>query len=291
MRQSLVKGPIQMLFSAFCFAVMAYFAKLASATIPGSEVVFFRFLLGVIVAIILAAFGRVDLKATRRDLLIARGVFGGSAIILYFMAIAGGSLTNSTVLNNTYPIFATLIAVLALKEKVPSSTWFSLIIAWVGVGFLIHPDFQQLFWPDLLGLASGVISGFAIVIVRELRKNGEPAWTVFFYLSLFGLVASFFFAIPEWVWPNPLAWWYLFATAVLGLVAQVTMTSAYKYCSASSGSILSMTTMVFAAFFGMVGLGETLTGPEALGALLIGVGGGLVAWLGNQDRDQKIKDK
>ncbi len=280
-----------MLFSAFCFAVMAYFAKLASATIPGSEVVFFRFLLGVVVAIILAAFGRVDLKATRRDLLIARGIFGGSAIILYFMAIAGGSLTNSTVLNNTYPIFATLIAVLVLKEKVPSSTWFSLIIAWVGVGFLIHPDFRHLFWPDLLGLASGVISGFAIVVVRELRKNGEPAWTVFFYLSLFGLVASLFFAIPEWVWPKPFAWWYLFATAALGLVAQVTMTSAYKYCSASSGSILSMTTMVFAALFGLVGLGETLSGPEALGAALIGVGGGLIAWLGNQDRNQKIKDQ
>ena len=288
MNTPFVKGPIQMLFSALCFAVMAYFAKLASANIPGSEVVFFRFLLGVVVALILAAIGRVDLRATRRELLVARGVFGGTAILLYFIAMDRGSMTNSTVLNDTYPIFVTMIAGFFLKERVSLLTWLCLAVAWVGVGLLIHPNLHHVYWPDILALLSGILSALAVLVVRQLRQNGESAWTVFFYLSLFGLLVSFFFAIPVWKWPDGRAGFFLTATALTGLIAQVTMTSAYKYCSASVGSILSMTTMVFAAVFGMAWLGEKLSAGEATGALLIALGGAAMAWLSNKEPETAV---
>jgi drug/metabolite transporter (DMT)-like permease len=284
---SLLKGPIQMLFSAFCFAVMAYFAKLASVNVPGPEVVFFRFLLGVVAAWFLAALGRVDLRTSRRDLLFARGIFGGTAILLYFIAMAKGSMTNSTVLNNTYPIFVTMIAAFFMKERVSVFTWLCLIVSWAGVGLLIHPDLHRIFWPDILALISGILSAFAVLVVRQLRQNGESAWTVFFYLSIFGLLVSLVFAIPVWQWPDATAWLFLLATAVTGLVAQITMTSAYKYCSAATGSILSMTTMVFAAVFGMAWLGEKLSTGEAMGAVLIALGGGAIAWMSNKEQTMK----
>ncbi len=288
MSPTIVKGPLQMIVSSFFFGLMAFYAKLASVTVSGQEVVFFRFLLGVIAALIMAALGRVDLRAQRKDLLIARGIFGGTAILLYFAAIAGGSVINSTVLNNSYPIYIVPLAALFLKEKITWPVCLSLLAAWFGVGLLVHPDFTRIFWPDLLALASGIVSACAIVVVRQLRKSGEPAWTVFFYLSIFGLIASLVCSLPVWVWPDANAWIYLSLTAVTGLFAQVMMTSAYKYINASAGSILSMTTMVFGSIFGLIGLGETMTFGEAAGALLIALGGGMVAWLNSRENWEKF---
>ncbi|HEX3047058.1 MAG TPA: DMT family transporter, partial [Bacillota bacterium] len=163
---SFTKGPLRMLFSSGCFAAMGYFAKLATAGLPGTEVAFIRFFVGVLAALILAASGRVSLRTSQKRLLITRGIFGGAAVLLYFLAIAGGSLTNSTVLNNTFPIFATILAAIFLHERLGVDAIFSMLIAWAGVLLLIHPDFHHLFWPDILGLLSGISGGFAIMAVR-----------------------------------------------------------------------------------------------------------------------------
>ena len=202
MTESFRKGPLTMLFSSLCFAVMAFFAKLTGGRVPGAEISFFRFAVGIGAALILAASGRISLRAGRKDLLIARGVFGGGSILLLFLALSRGSLTNITVLNNTYPIFATLAAALFLREGIGWATGASMAVTWAGVWLLVHPDFQHLRWPELMSLASAILAGGAVVAVRELRRRGEPSWTVYFYLSLFGLGFSFLAALPFWVWPD-----------------------------------------------------------------------------------------
>lgn len=268
-----------MILSSLLFAVMAYFAKLAALRIPGPEVALVRFGFGILVGLVLAAAKQVNLQTTNKKLLIIRGSFGGVAILLYFLALAKGNLTNATILNNSYPIFSTLIAALYLQERLNAVIGASLVISWVGVGLLIHPDFHHIFWPDLLALLSGVLGGFAVAVVRELRRNNEPAWNVLFYLSIFGFLTSFFFAVPVWVWPDWQSGAYLLGTAVFGLIAQLAMTYSYKYCSTAIGGVLSMTTMLFAAVVGFVGFAERLNTGETWGAILIGVGSMLVVWL------------
>jgi drug/metabolite transporter (DMT)-like permease len=279
MSSSFIKGPLQMIISSFFFALMAYFAKLASAEIPGVEVAFIRFTVGVIAVLILAGFGLVNLRTNNKGLLIMRGTFGGVAVLLYFLALAGGSMTNSTILNNTYPIFATLMAVFTLNEKISFLTGLSLLVAWIGVGYLVHPNFHHLYWPDLVGLLSGVLSGVAVAMVRELRQKNESAWNAFFYLSLFGCIFSLLVAVPIWVWPDFKNWILLLVTGFFALIAQLMMTSAYKYCSIATGGVLAMTTMVFTATLGIFILGERLTIGEIAGAFLITIGSILVVWL------------
>lgn len=269
MNTSFVRGPLQMLFSALCFAVMALFAKLSAARVPGSEVAFVRFGFGIVVSLILATLGKVDLRTANRRLLILRGIFGAGGILLYFLALAGGSLTNATILNNAYPLFGAVVAAVVLGEPIGFVTGVCLVTAAVGMGLLVHPDFRHLFWPDWVALLSALLSGFAVVIIRELRRSGESTWTVFFYLSIFGFVASAFLAIPAWVWPDPRTAAYILLMAALGMIAQVTMTAAYKYCSTAVGGVLSMAMMLFAALLGLVTLGERLSLGEALGAALI----------------------
>ena len=271
-----------MILSSLLFAVMAYYAKMAALRIPGPEVALVRFAFGVLVGLLLASGRRITLRPVKKRLVIIRGVFGGVAILLYFWALARGNMTNATILNNTYPIFSTIAAVFYLQEKLDPLAGFSLLVSWVGVALLIHPDFRHIFWPDLLALLSGILGGLAVTAIRELRRNNEAAWTIFFYLSSFGLLVSVFAAVPVWVWPDWQSGIYLLAAAFFGLIAQLAMTYSYKYCSTAIGGVLSMTTMLFAACVGFIGFGERLSPGETWGALLIGIGSALVIWLNDR---------
>lgn len=73
--------------SAICFALMALAAKLASARLSGSEVAFMRFVIMAVPVLAVPRLLRQALDFQRLDLLY-RGVFGGLAILLYFLATA-----------------------------------------------------------------------------------------------------------------------------------------------------------------------------------------------------------
>ncbi|HEX3031877.1 MAG TPA: DMT family transporter [Bacillota bacterium] len=268
MNISEIKGPVMMLLSSLLFAIMAVFVKLASASLPAEEIAFVRFMFGVVVCLVLAAAGVISLASGKKSLLVARGVFGGLAILLYFASIQQGTMTNAAVLNNAYPIFVTLLAPFLLKEKNGKSVFGALIVAFAGVMLLTHPDFRHIRNADILGLASALMAGVAIVVVRALRKT-ESAWSVFFYLSLFGAGFSGMLAIPKMVINTSPETGYMLLAALFGMLAQVTMTSAYRYCTAAVGSVLSISTALFSAVFGLLFMGESMSAMEGLGAVAI----------------------
>ncbi len=267
------------LVSSFLFALMGVFVKLASPYASANEIALARFSAGIVTALVLARSGKISLAANRKFLLIARGIISGLAIMLFFAAIKTGSLTNTTVLNNTYPIFATVFAAFYLKEKVRPVVILPLVLSVLGIVLLTRPDFSNIRTGDLLALASAIMAGMSVVMIRELRKT-ESAWAVFFYLSIFGAVFSGILALPDFVVPAYSGIVYMVFVAAFGTVGQVINTAAYKYCTASVGSVLSMSTAVFSSFFGLLFLGEKLTSLEAVGAAVILVSSTCVAYYG-----------
>jgi len=258
-----------MLLSAIAFAIMTYLAKLISSEISGAEVAFFRLFFGVMAVLLLACFRFVDITSNKKGLLVARGVFGGAAVLLFFLGIEKGTLTNSTVLNNTHPIFAAIISMIIIKEKLTLKIAACMLTAWIGIIVLIRPDINSIRIADLLSLASGVLGGFAITSVRQLRKNNESSWTIFLYFCIFGMVASLIYSIPIWKWPSLHQYVLLALVGLFGLLGQVMMTSAYKYCKAAVGGVLSMSTSVFTVIIGIFMLNENPNMFDIIGAGLI----------------------
>lgn len=287
MKITITKGPVMFLVSSFLFAVMGAFVKLASPFAPANEIALVRFTVGIIAALVLAKSGRISLASQRKWLLIARGVFGGFAILLFFAAIKTGSLTNATVLNNLYPIFATVFAAVYLGEKLSPKVAAPLCISVIGVVLLTQPSFAKMRIGDLLALASSVLAGMAVVVVRKLRRT-ESAWTVFFYLSIFGAVFSGVLALPNLVLPGLRGIIYILLVAFFGTVGQVIMTAAYKYCTASVGSVLSMSTALFASFIGIVFLGDKLTLIEGAGAFMILLSSAYIAYCGTGSGPESV---
>jgi drug/metabolite transporter (DMT)-like permease len=265
--------------SSFLFAVMGVFIKLASAHAPASEIAFVRFMVGIIFTLLLACTGKISLASENKLLLIGRGFFGGLATLLFFMAIKAGTLTNATVLNNCYPIFATVIAAIYIKEKLDYRIALSFIASISGIIMLTQPNLTHIKAGDVYALVSALLAGISIVMIRQLRHTS--VWTVFFYLNIFGAVFSGFVAYPQMVMPTMTGIVYMLLGALFATAGQIIMTEGYKYCTASKGSVLSMATAVFASLFGFLFLGDRLTAFEGLGALIIIASSAYIAYHGS----------
>ena len=119
--------------SAVSFALMAVAAKLASKTLSGGEIAFIRFALMLLPFVAVPRLARKALAYERLDLLLYRGIFGGTAVLLYFLAIAHVPVGTATLLNYSSPIFSVLFAALLLGEGVRRWVLLPAAVAFLGV--------------------------------------------------------------------------------------------------------------------------------------------------------------
>ena len=66
------------------------------------------------------------------------------------------------------------------------------------------------------------------------------------------------------------------------------MTAAYKYCTASVGSVLSMSTALFASFIGIAFLGDKLTLIEGAGAFMILLSSAYISYRGTGSGPESV---
>ena len=84
---------------------------------PGPQTALIRFLIGVVVTLSLFAAGRAVIRPRRWGWLIARGFFGGIAVLCYFACIERVPVGVATLLNQTQPVYTMLFAWLLIDER------------------------------------------------------------------------------------------------------------------------------------------------------------------------------
>ncbi|PJC70679.1 MAG: EamA family transporter, partial [Zetaproteobacteria bacterium CG_4_8_14_3_um_filter_59_5] len=119
---------------------MAACVRMASESLPQSEVVFFRNFIALLMLLPLLRHNRVSLKTRRFDLHLLRGISGLCAMYLYFIAINGLHLSDALLLNYTSPVFIAIFAVLWLKEQWTMPRRIALGLSLIGLALLFHPS-------------------------------------------------------------------------------------------------------------------------------------------------------
>ena len=146
------KGIICIVISAFFFAMMAVFVKLAG-DIYFIQKAFFRNA----VAFVIAMFS-VMAEAKRKGkesvaipkgaliFLCLRSITGGAGIFGNFYAIDRLVLSDAAILNKMAPFFAILFSFVLLKEKIRTVPLIAIIVAFLGSMLVIKPtfDFSQM---------------------------------------------------------------------------------------------------------------------------------------------------
>jgi len=273
-----LKAVLFMLTSSLCFAIMAALVKL-SGDVPTIEKVFFRNLISLIISIFIVIKHKQKPwgKPENRKALIARSVFGTIGMILYFYCIDNMLLADSSMLNKMHPFFVIIFAVCLLKEKLNKIQIPSLILAFVGVLFIIKPKFDLSVLPAVMGLLSAVFAGLAYTIVRFLG-NKEKSHIIVFYFSL----VSTLVAVP-WmmIGYKPLdvkQFMCLIFSGIFAAIAQFALTISYRFAPASEVAIYNYTNVIFAQAIAFILWFEVPDIFSFIGYILI-IGSSLMAFL------------
>ncbi|MCP3163697.1 DMT family transporter [Myxococcus qinghaiensis] len=270
------RGAPLLVFSSVLFAVMALCTRLLSGRLSPGQVASGRFLIGLLfLAAYYPVLGRRP-RFGRLPLWVLRGVFGGAAVYLYFVAIDRMTVGPAVLLNACWPIYAAIIGWVFLKERVTGALLAGLVLTTVGAGLVMWSTMEggvslSLGLGAWAGMGSAVLGGAAVVVVRALR-HGTDAATVFLSFCLFGLLFSLPFALHDW---RPLGWDValpLLGVGLTSVVAQMTFTYAFGYVTAVAGGVATQLTPVFSWVLGAVLLGEAVSPLAVTGALVCMVG-------------------
>jgi len=272
-----------MALSAVFFALMALAAKLASARLSGGEVALFRFAFMLLPALA-PGVARKALTYQRLDLLFYRGVFGGVAVLLYFLAIAHVPVGIATLLNYSSPVFSVSFAALFLGEPADARLLLPSAAALAGLALAAGWGGGARFggW-ELAGLASSILSGAAVAAIRAARRT-EGSWAVYGSFTLFGLLAALPFGLAGFQRPTPREWLLLAAVGATSVAAQLLMTYAYRWVTNLQAGVLAQLTVVISLLLGAGVLGDRLRPLQLVGILLTLAGVVGVLWLHSAPR-------
>ncbi|HSM52206.1 MAG TPA: DMT family transporter [Thermoanaerobaculia bacterium] len=254
------------------FGVMAFATKLATAELSGGEVAFLRFALMLLPLALAPSLLRRALAFDRVDLLLYRGIFGGTAVLLFFLAIEHVPVGLATLLNHSSPVWAALFAALFLGERL---TWRRLVplgVALTGLALVVSSHLEagggaRLGIWAVAGLASAVLSGAAVTAIRAARRT-ESSWSVYASFSLFGLLATAPVGVWQWRTPSPRAWAFVAVVGASSVVAQLLMTHAYRWVDNLRAGVFAPIVPIVALLLGVVFLGERVTPLSLFGTAL-----------------------
>jgi drug/metabolite transporter (DMT)-like permease len=256
--------------AAMLFAVMAMLAKGAVSRLPGPEVAFIRFVVG-LVAVLLAS-TRIQLRAHNWAGLFWRGAFGGAAVLCYFLTIEHLPVGTATLLNYTAPVFTALWGWLFLREHIGRGALGALALTTFGVALVIlhQPGGSSTAatglgrW-QLVGIVSAVLSGAAVATIKEVRKT-DGSWEIFAAFCVAGALCTGVPALRGWVTPTSGEWALMVSVGLIAVVSQLMMTHALRDLPATLAGILFQLTPVSTLLLGRVLYGERPTTLAMAGA-------------------------
>lgn len=282
------KAILFIIISALSFALMSACVKFAG-NIPAFEKSFFRNLVSCAVAFYLIkkntapCFG----KKENRKMLIIRSTLGTLGIWANFYAIDKLVLSNATILNQLSPFFVIIFSYLFLKEKIKPIHILSIIVAFIGVLFIVKPSFTMniTLIASLIGLSSAIFAGGAYTCVRYLSSK-EASYTIVFFFSFFSIIATIPFMLFDFVIPSLSQVLILLLAGVFASIAQFALTIAYKYSPAKEISIYTYTQVIFTAILGFI-IWKTIPDNYSLLGYFIIIAASLNIFLYNQRKDKK----
>ena len=270
------QAALLMLGSTSAFALMAIAIRFASATIPTTEVAFFRNFFGLLALLPILMHAGNGIPRTRHPgRYLVRTLVGLGSMLCAFWAIGHLPLSQAISLSYAAPLFATIAAVLWLGEIVRVRRWIAVSAGFIGVLVILRPG-VAFSLPMLVPVFGALLAALVAIQMKQLSKI-DPPDTIVFYTYLLWVPLSLAPALFQWVWPGPTAWLWLLATGVLGTLGQWLWTRALRLGEVSALQPISFVQLPIVVLFGWWLFGETLDIWTAAGAAIVFGANGYIA--------------
>jgi DME family drug/metabolite transporter len=274
--------------AASIWGTLGYFAKILYA-----EGVTFEALVAVRASVgwaamllfMLLARGVGNLRVAWRNFLflVPLGLIGiGVFYLLYFFTVRESTVGTAAILLYSSPAFVSLLAWVFLRETLGVLRVLALALTFGGIFLVVGGYDPEALEVGPLVLATGLLSGLTYglysIFGKPVARHLDPA-VILSYALGFGAVLLVLFALPTL---DTLVDLTLGSYALLLMLAVVHTSLAFglytvglKRLDAGQAAIVATVEPVVAGAIGVALLGETLTAPKVLGALLVLAGAAL----------------
>lgn len=267
--------------ASLAFSLMLIGVKMAVATLPALEIVFFRSFLGTLMLAALMLRKKVSFvgKPDQRKLLWLRGVSGFLALTLHFYTISILPLGTAVILSYTAIIFVAVLAALFMEERPGALLISMMLVSFIGVYFLAGAGLRippEEGFAVFLGILSAIFAAVAVLAIRTVGHRESPL-TLIFYFTAISAVGSLFYLPFGFQWPNLWEWFAILLVAVGSFYGQLWMTIAYRRAPASLVAPFAYVTPLLSFVYGLIFWKEVPGLVNLLGAFLIILGGSSIS--------------
>lgn len=285
LRQNLA-GSLWMITAMGAFAIEDALVKVATRTLPISEVLILFGLGGMLIYAGVLYFTREPLfiaDVLSRVMLIRLG-FEIAGRLFYVLAIALIPLSVATVILQATPLVVVAGAVLIFGEKVGWRRWVAIIVGLLGVMVIVQPGTEGFSVLSLLAII-GMI-GFA---GRDLASRAAPATIGTSRLGFYGFLSVVFAGVlysvlegSPLVIPDSEASLALLGGITFGVLAYSCLMKAMRSGEVSAVTPFRYTRLLFGLVLGLLFFDEVLTPAILIGSILIVMSGLFIIWQGKR---------
>jgi len=257
-----------MIFSGFFATTMHCLIRFATEDHHPFEVAFFRTIFVLIIFLpLVARNGISSLKSNNIKLQTFRAIVGSVAMLCMFYGLSITELAKATALMFTVPIFATILAILFLKEIVGIRRWLAMIVGFTGAVIVLRPDVELGFGP-LLILCASLMWSSSMLMAKTLTKTDSISSITFWQAA--GLIpATFILAVPVWQWPNLSQLFMFLMIALAGTLVHWFLNEALKRAEISALLPLDYLRLIWSVSMGFIFFNELPHAGLWFGAALI----------------------
>ena len=232
------------------------------------EVAFFR---TIFVLLIFLPFvvknGFKTLKPNNIKLQSYRAIIGSVAMLCMFYGLSITELAKATALMFTVPIFATILAIIFLKEVVGIRRWSAMLIGFFGALIVLRPDIELGFGP-LLILCGSLMWSSSVLMAKKLTQTDSTLSITFWQAA--GLIpATFILATQVWQWPNLDQLIMFLLIAIAGTLTHWFLNEALKRAEISALLPLDYLRLIWSVSLGLIFFNEIPPAGLWFGAALI----------------------
>jgi drug/metabolite transporter (DMT)-like permease len=261
--------------SLVLFCTMDAMVKALGDTYGSFQLMLFRSAIALIpVAVLIWRAGGLRIvRANRPWLQAVRVAVGFGSTLGFFYVFPRMPLVDAYAISFAAPLFMVALSVPLLREPVGWRRWSAVAVGFAGVLIMLDPWGMEIHPISLILLAATFCYALSTILVRLLSRHDHDVVTLFWF-ALACSVVSLVGAIPEWIWPAPMDWLWLILLGLLGGVAQILITRAWRLAPAAVLAPFDYSSIVLAVLFGYLWFHEEPSWTVWYGLPLV-IGSGL----------------
>ncbi|GAB5347929.1 DMT family transporter [Alteriqipengyuania sp. 357] len=242
------------------------------------EIIFWRQAVTLLAMIGFAAatVGFATLRPVRFKSHAIRSAYGIVGMALVYGAVIMLPLAEATTINFTAPIWAVILSMLLMKERIGRYRWSAIVIGFVGILIVAQPGGNPV---DPVGIAVGLGGAFMVALtsiqIQDLNKTESSTSIVFWFCLL--TVPLLSIALPFVGKAHSAETWLLLGgVGVSGAAGQLLLTNSLRYGSAATVIVMDYTALLWATIYGWQVFGDLPVPNTWIGAPIIILAGTII---------------